>query len=292
MRWRREDGGRRGGHAPPPLPRNHGPSSRRRCAACSTSRRRPSAARSRGKPLAGKTVALIFEKPSHPHPRQLRGRHPPAGRRCGACSTSRDMQLGARRDAGGHRARAVALRGLRSCCAPRRAKHPRAGGLRDGAGDQRPDRHLPSLPDHGRRADLRGASRRRSPARSSPGPATATTWRRASSRPPRASASPCGIATPPDLAPAAPSSSTGRAPQGARIELTDGPGRGGARRPLRRHRHLGLDVGREAGWRHAQPAQPAGALSGERRRCCATPRRTPSSCTACRRIAARRSPTR
>ena len=51
-------------------------------------------------------------------------------------------------------------------------------------------------------------------------------------------------------------------------------------------------VGREAGRRHDQPAQPAGALPAQRGAAGAARRRMRSSCTACRRIAARRSPTR
>ena len=46
---------------------------------------------------------------------------------------------------------------------------------RDRAGHQRPDRRTPSLPDHGRRHDLRGASRADRRQARSPGSATATT---------------------------------------------------------------------------------------------------------------------
>ena len=81
----------------------------------------------------------------------------------------------------------------------------------DGAGHQRPDRPLASLPADGRRDDLRGARRgadRRH--RASPGAATATMSRRAGSTPRRASTSSCAVGLSAGAAARRPTRSPGR----------------------------------------------------------------------------------
>ena len=84
-----------------------------------------------------------------------------------------------------------------------------------------------------------------------------------------------------------PSFSTWAKAEGAEIMVDDGPVRGRGRGRRRRHRLLGLDGRRGRG-----PApQPAEALSGQRALMAAASR-TRSSCIACRPIAARRSRTR
>ena len=76
-----------------------------------------------------------------------------------SCCTARDMQLGRGETIGRHRARAVALRRCDHDAHRQRGEAARAGGIRHGAGDQRADRHVASVPADGRRADVRGASR-------------------------------------------------------------------------------------------------------------------------------------
>ena len=163
-----------------------------------------------------------------------------------------------------------------------------AGAARDRAGDQRPDQALASLPGDGRRDDLRGASRADPRQAPSPGPATPTTcWPPGCTRP-SASTSGCDVATPPELEAEEMAARLGRRAPAPPIHARQRSGRGGRGRRLRRHRHLGVDGrrGRRA------PPQPAQALSGQCAADGARPSRTPSSCIACRRIAARRSPTR
>ena len=48
----------------------------------------------RDKPLDGKTLAMIFEKPSDPHPGLVRRRHAPARRHALNMLTGAEMQLG------------------------------------------------------------------------------------------------------------------------------------------------------------------------------------------------------
>ena len=68
------------------------------------------------------------------------------------------------------------------------------------------------------------------------------------------------LATPDALRPPADLMAWARA-QGGRIELTGRSGGGGGRRALRGDGHLGVDVGRS----EREPAQPAGAVSGDQR---------------------------
>ena len=144
-----------------------------------------------------------------------------------------------RRDHRRHRARALALcrRHHDPHARPRRAD--RARRSRHGAGDQRPDQALASLPGDGRRDDLRGASRldqRPTVAWTGDANNVLASWMHAAERF--------------DFQPA------GRHPAGARAEevahrlgqelgrrhpARQRPGGGGERRRLRRHRHLGLD---------------------------------------------------
>ncbi len=93
-----------------------------------------------------------------PHPRLVRCRRAADGWRDDG-AVRRRHAAGPWRDHRRHRPRAVAL------CRPDHDPHLRgtdaAGNGRtcDGAGDQRADQPHPSLPDHGRRDDLRGTSR-------------------------------------------------------------------------------------------------------------------------------------
>ena len=94
---------------------------------------------------------------------------------------------------------------------------------RDRAGDQRPDPALASLPGHGRRADLRGASR---PDRGPHGRLDRRRQQRAGlldARRGSASTSACDVATPPELAPHDASCATGSKQTGAddRASRTD-----------------------------------------------------------------------
>ena len=110
------------------------------------------------RPLAGKTLALIFDRPST----RTRVSFDLAMRELGGETimlTGAEMQLG-RGETIADTARvlsryvdAIMIRILE----PRRSR--RAGAPCDGAGDQRPDQAVASLPGDGRPDDLRGASR-------------------------------------------------------------------------------------------------------------------------------------
>ena len=116
------------------------------------------ARRARERPLAGKTLAMIFERPST----RTRVSFEVAMRQLGGDAillTAEEMQLGRGETLGRHRARAVALRRRHHDPHARPRRVARAGALRHRAGDQRPDPALASLPGDGRRHDLRGASR-------------------------------------------------------------------------------------------------------------------------------------
>ena len=203
-------------------------------------RRGSKAGERRARPLEGKVLAMIFEKPStrtrvsfDVGMRQLGGETHHADRHRNAARPRRDHRR--------HRQGAVALcrrdhdphhRACRLLELAENATVPVINGLTD---------ETPSLPDHGRRHDLRGASRPRSPARPSPGPATATTCCIRCSRPRRASASTCNVAVPEGSEPGEnyvdwaqaqwrrDRTSPARAEEAVR------------RRRLRRHRHLGVD---------------------------------------------------
>ena len=262
-------------------------SSRRRCARCWTSRPNYKRGGASSRPLAGKTLALIFEKPSHAHARLLRGRHAPARRRRGRADRRATCRAAAARRSPTPRACCRAM-SMRSCCAPIDvAKLHELARIRHRAGDQRPDRHVASLPAHGRRDDVRGASR----ADRRPGGRLVRRRqqraRAAGSRRRCASASRCAWRRPDALRPPTELIDWARA-QGGKIELTDDPEEAvaGARCVVTdtwvsmaddpntsRHNLL-------APYRVDQRADGEGGS------------RTRSSCTACRRIAARRSPPR
>ena len=136
------------------------------CAPCSTTRRR---ARSRlkagevSRPLEGKVLAMIFDKPST----RTRVSFDVGMRQLGGETimlTGTEMQLG-RSETIADTAKVLSRYvdvdhdpHHRACAAAG------AGRERHRAGHQRPDRRDPSLPADGRRDDLRGASRPRSPA--------------------------------------------------------------------------------------------------------------------------------
>ncbi len=110
------------------------------------------------RPLAGKTLALIFEKPST----RTRVSFEVGMRQLGGdviVLSGKETQLG-RGETIADTARvlsryvdAIMLR-TDKC-----VEAARTGGIRHGAGDQRPDRGVASLPADGRCADVRGASR-------------------------------------------------------------------------------------------------------------------------------------
>ena len=170
---------------------------------------------------------------------------------------------------------------------PRRRSRP-CRSAADGAGDQRPDRRSPSLPDHGRPDDLRGASRAARAAAPSPGSATATTSAPAGSHAARTLRLQAAHRLPADCAP--PQALLDWARRGRpRSSVGQRSARGGRRRRLRGHRHLGLDGRhRRRVSRHnlLEPYQVDARADGPGQA------RTPSSCTACPPTAARRSPTR
>ena len=93
-----------------------------------------------------------------PHPRVVRGRHARARRRDDHARPHRHAAR-PRRDHRRHRARAQPLRRHHHDAHHRRGETPRDGEVRHRAGDQRAHRQDASLPAHGRRHDLRGASR-------------------------------------------------------------------------------------------------------------------------------------
>ena len=236
-------------------------------------------------PLAGKTLAMIFDKPST----RTRVSFDVAMRQLGGDAimlTAEEMQLG-RGETIADTARvlsryvdAIMIRTLDA----RRAR--RAGALRHRAGDQRPDPALASLPGDGRRHDLRGASRpdprpHRGLDRRRQQRADVLDARRRALRLPPARRDPAG-ARAEEVAARLGQVVRRRDPRRHR------PGGGGQGRRLRRHRHLGVD-GRP---QRRAPPQPAQALPGQCPADGARPSPTRSSCTACRRIAARRSPTR
>ena len=110
------------------------------------------------KPLAGKTLAMIFDKPST----RTRVSFDVGIRQLGGESimlTGAEMQLG-RGETIADTARVLSryVDGIVIRTLDHAALHG-AGRERHGAGDQRPDAALASLPGDGRRDDLRGASR-------------------------------------------------------------------------------------------------------------------------------------
>ena len=182
---------------------------------------------------------MIFAKSSHPHPGLLRGRRLPA-RRPRALPLRARHPARPRRADPRHRARALALRRrhhdphLRS--RRRRGAGPLRARSRSSTGSPTcciPARCSPTCSPCAR-ASAAGTGR------SWPGSATATTWPTAGSTPPAASASSSGSPAPRATSPNA---EILRAQPGKRTSIIAHrrPARGGARRPRRQHRRLGLD---------------------------------------------------
>ena len=209
------------------------------------------------RPLAGKTLAMIFDKPST----RTRVSFDVAMRQLGGDAimlTGQEMQLG-RGETIADTARvlsryvdAIMIRTLdhETLAELARARHR--------AGDQRADPALASLPGDGRRHDLRGASR--------PDPrqdrgldrATPTTCWPPGCTPPSASTS--GCASRPRPSSRRRNGCTDWVKSSRRRDRgRHRPGGGGEGRRLRRHRHLGVD-GRQG---RRAPPQPAQALSGQ-----------------------------
>ena len=87
-----------------------------------------------------------LRKTLHPHPRVVRGRDAPAWRRRDRAVRQGDPAW-TRRDRRRHRPRAVALCRCDHAAHRQASETARTGGLRHGAGDQRADRGVASLPD-------------------------------------------------------------------------------------------------------------------------------------------------
>ena len=143
----------------PPLPRPARPRYRRRCGRCW--KWRPGSRRRGGvtsRPLAGRTLAMIFEKPST----RTRVSFEVAMRQLGGdviMLTGKEMQLG-RGETIADTARVLSR--YVDAIMMRTDAHEKLQEMADAchrAGDQRPDRGFAPLPADGRRADLRGASR-------------------------------------------------------------------------------------------------------------------------------------
>ena len=209
------------------------------------------------RPLAGKTLAMIFDKPST----RTRVSFDVGMRQLGGESitlTGQEMQLG--------RGETIAdtARVLSRYVDAHRDPHarPSAGHgacrARHHAGDQRPDPALASLPGDGRRHDLRGASRRdprphRGLDRRRQQRAGVLDARRRALRVPAAGGDAAG-AQAEEMAARLDQEIRRRDPRRHRS------GGGGQGRRLRRHRHLGVD-GRQG---RQPPPQSAQALSGQR----------------------------
>ena len=247
----------------------------------------PRAASTPTRRRADRTLAMIFEKNST----RTRFSFDAAIRQLGGALDHLHRRRHAarpRRDHRGHRpvlsrmVDAVMIRANRHEDVRGACGRPPTVPVINGLSDARPP-----LPDHGRPADLRGASRPGARARRWPGSATATTSAPASSTPRPKLGFKLNIACPaayhPDLVDLA-----ARPSEQGRVEVDRRPARGGRGRRRGDHRHLGLH-GRH---RPRRAAGGAGALPGRRGADGAGRRRTPSSCTACPPTAARRSPTR
>jgi hypothetical protein len=111
----------------------------------------------RDRPLEGKTLAMIFEKPST----RTRVSFEVAMRQLGGdviILNTADSQLG-RGETVADTARVLSRYVDAIMIRTNHGKARRAGAARDRAGDQRADRLLASLSDHGRRDDLTGEKR-------------------------------------------------------------------------------------------------------------------------------------
>ena len=216
-----------------------------------------------------------------PHPRIVRHRHARTRRRDGHADRRRNATWPGR-DHRRHRARAVAL------CRGDRASHPEPGRLaghgrrRDHSGHQRPYQAVAPLPGSGRPPDFRGEAWRdprlqdRLVGRLQQRAVVLDRRFRPLRLHPRHRL-PTRIAA--DKA-----ASQGR-PFGRRQDHPSGGARGGGQGCRRRHfRLLGVDGRRGRG----PAAESARALPGQSAADAPGRARTPSSCTACRRIGARR----
>ena len=219
------------------------------------------------------------------HARLVRCRDAPARRRRHDAHRPGDAAR-PRRDHRRHRARAVALCRCDHDPHPRPRSAGRACAARDRPGDQRPDAALASLPGDGRCDDLRGASGADQAATPWPGPATATTCclldacGAALRFPPK-------VATPPELKPTEAIADWAKQ-SGAAIEIGHDP-----EEAVTDADCVVTDTWVSMGDKDGeQPPQSAQALSGQCAADGAGQARTRFSCIACRRIAARRSPTR
>ncbi len=164
--WRRwckpsspeHEAGRCADQALPAVQGPHAPTSTPTCSSAPPSSRRKFKNYEKYHPLADRTLAMIFEKATHAHARELRGRHVPDGRLVVHLTTG-DSQLG--------RAEPIEDSGARDQPHGRPGDDPhlRAGqdrALRRAlarAGDQRPDQRVPPLPDPGRHLHLHRAPR-------------------------------------------------------------------------------------------------------------------------------------
>ena len=209
----------------------------------------------RAKPLAGKTAGDDLRQALDPHPRLVRGRRSRRSAAMPSCSTPRRCSSAAARRSPIPRACCRAT-SMRSCSGPTTtAEAARAGGRGHRAGDQRPHRPFASLPDHGRRDDLRGAPRARSGTKRWPGRRRQQRRdlvdpRRRSVRLRAAPGLPGELAPLPRCSPGPPSA---QAP-GAAVP----PPARRSRAPMRRDRRLGLDGRRRA----RAPAPAAGRATG------------------------------
>ena len=116
------------------------------------------AARLAGSADGGQDAGDDLRQAVDAHARVVRRRHAPA-RRPDHRAHRPGNAARPRRDRRRHRSRAVALRRRDHDPRPRARHAARARAICHRAGHQRPDAALASLPDHGRRDDLRGARR-------------------------------------------------------------------------------------------------------------------------------------
>ena len=194
-----------------------------------------------GQPLAGKTLAMIFAKSSHPHPGLVRGRRLPARRPRALPLVARHPARPRRADPR-HRAGALPLRRRHHDPHLRSRRRRGAGALRDRAGHQRPHRSAAPLPGAGRpahdpassSADWEGKTRRLGRRRQQHG-------QHAGSTPPARLGFELRLACPEGYEPERRDPARGTARRRDDHCSPRDPRGGGARRPRREHRRVGLD---------------------------------------------------